>query len=54
MCATLRLGTPAGTMNFSVQNNSLPRLVVVSQWLFETIGGPSSFDMYYFSASPPK
>jgi hypothetical protein len=41
-------------MNFSVQNNSLPRLIVVSQWLFGSTGRVPSIDMYFFNASPPK
>jgi hypothetical protein len=40
-------------MNFSVQNNSLSRLIVVSQWLFEPIDRLASTDMYFFNASPP-
>jgi hypothetical protein len=40
-------------MNFSVQKNSLSRPVVVSQWLFETIGGLHSIEMYFFGPNPP-
>jgi hypothetical protein len=40
-------------MNFSVQNNSLSRTVVVSQRLFESIGRFGSIDMYFFNANPP-
>src|SRR5262249_33504380 len=36
---------PAGTMNFSVQTNSLPRPVVLSQGPFESIGGAYSIDL---------
>jgi hypothetical protein len=40
-------------MNFFIKNNSLSPAIIVSQWLFESIGGLHSIDMYFFDASPP-
>jgi hypothetical protein len=40
-------------MNFFIKNNSLPRPVVLSQGLFESIGGLHSIDMYFLNAVPP-
>jgi hypothetical protein len=41
-------------MNFSVQNNSLSRSVVVSQWLFGSTGRVPSIDRHFFNASSAK
>jgi hypothetical protein len=41
-------------MNFSVQNNSLSRLIVVSQWFFESIGRSPSIDTHFFDPSSPE
>jgi hypothetical protein len=40
-------------MNFSVQNDSFSRPIVVSQLLLESIDRFGSIDIYFFNANPP-
>jgi hypothetical protein len=43
-----------GDNEFSIKNNSLPRLVVLSQRLSQSTRGPLWIDMYFFNASSLK
>jgi hypothetical protein len=40
-------------MNFFIKTNPLSPAIIVSQWLFGSIGRLHSIDMYFFDASPP-